>query len=52
MLDLQLSEEHETLRKTVESFARSVVAPRAEEMDRTEEFPYDVIAQMAAMGLF
>ena len=52
MLDLALSEEHETLRKTVESFARSVVAPRAEEMDRTEEFPYDIVAQMGAMGLF
>ena len=52
MLDLQLSEEHETLRKTVESFARSVVAPRAEEMDRTEEFPYDLVAAMGQMGLF
>jgi short/branched chain acyl-CoA dehydrogenase len=52
VLDLGLSEEHETLRKTVESFARSVVAPRAEEMDRTEEFPYDIVAQMAQMGLF
>ena len=52
MLDLGLSEEHETLRKTVESFARSVVAPRAEEMDRTEEFPYDIVAGMAQMGLF
>ncbi len=52
MLDLGLSEEHETLRKTVESFARSVVAPRAEEMDRTEEFPYDIVAGMASMGLF
>ncbi|MGI8681245.1 MAG: acyl-CoA dehydrogenase family protein [Mycobacteriales bacterium] len=52
MLDLGLSEEHETLRKTVESFARSVVAPRAEEMDRTEEFPYDIVASMGDMGLF
>jgi len=52
VLDLGLSEEHETLRKTVESFARSVVAPRAEEMDRTEEFPYDIVAGMASMGLF
>jgi len=52
VLDLGLSEEHETLRKTVESFARSVVAPRAEEMDRTEEFPYDIVAGMAQMGLF
>ncbi|MGI8698971.1 MAG: acyl-CoA dehydrogenase family protein, partial [Mycobacteriales bacterium] len=52
MLDLGLSEEHETLRKTVESFARSVVAPRAEEMDRTAEFPYDIVAGMAQMGLF
>src|SRR3954463_9801892 len=40
------------LRKTVEQFARTVVAPRAEEMDETGEFPYDVVRAMGEMGLF
>src|SRR3954462_2261305 len=51
-MDFRLSDEHEALRKTVETFAREVVAPQAAEHDRTEEFPYDVIAQMGQMGLF
>ncbi|MDQ1698798.1 MAG: short-chain 2-methylacyl-CoA dehydrogenase [Frankiaceae bacterium] len=51
-MDFRLSDEHEALRKTVEEFAREVVAPQAEEADRTEEFPYDVIRQMGEMGLF
>jgi short/branched chain acyl-CoA dehydrogenase len=52
MVDFRLSEEQEALRKTVEDFARKVVAPRAEYHDETGEFPYEVIAQMGQMGLF
>jgi short/branched chain acyl-CoA dehydrogenase len=51
-MDFRLSDEHEALRKTVEEFAREVVAPQAEHYDRTEEFPYPVIRQMGEMGLF
>jgi short-chain 2-methylacyl-CoA dehydrogenase len=51
-VDHRLSDEHEALRKSVESFARDVVAPQAEESDRTGEFPYDVVRQMGEMGLF
>jgi alkylation response protein AidB-like acyl-CoA dehydrogenase len=47
-----LDDEHEALRKTVEGFARDVVAPQAEAADRSGEFPYDVIRQMGEMGLF
>ncbi len=47
-----LDDEHEALRKTVEEFARDVVAPQAEHADRTGEFPYDVIRQMGEIGLF
>ena len=47
-----MSDEHEALRKSVEDFARDVVAPQAEHADRTGEFPYDVIAKMGEMGLF
>src|SRR3954470_13286231 len=51
-MDFRLSDEHEALRKTVETFARDVVAPQAAENDRTGEFPYGVIRQMGDMGLF
>jgi len=52
MVDFRLAEEQEALRKTVEDFARKVVAPQAEHHDETCEFPYEVVAQMADMGLF
>ena len=51
-MDFRLSDEHEAHRKTVEQFAREVVAPQAEAADRDEAFPYDVIRQMGEMGLF
>jgi alkylation response protein AidB-like acyl-CoA dehydrogenase len=51
-VDHRLTDEHEALRKSVEGFARDVVAPQAEESDRSGEFPYDVIRQMGEMGLF
>jgi short/branched chain acyl-CoA dehydrogenase len=51
-MDFRLSDEQEAFRKTVEQFARSVVAPRAEEMDETCEFPYDIVKGMAGLGLF
>jgi short/branched chain acyl-CoA dehydrogenase len=51
-MDFRLSDEQEAFRKTVEQFARTVVAPRAEEMDETCEFPYDIVKGMAEMGLF
>ncbi|MQA87675.1 MAG: acyl-CoA dehydrogenase [Streptosporangiales bacterium] len=52
VLDYRLDEEREALRKTVEQFAREVVAPRAAELDESGEFPYDLVAQMGGMGLF
>src|SRR4051794_13687652 len=51
-MDFRLDREHEELRRTVEQFARDVVAPQAERLDRDEEFPYDVVRQMGQMGLF
>src|SRR5689334_1849358 len=51
-MDFRLSDEHEALRKTVEAFAREVVAPQAEASDESGEFPYPVIRQMGEMGLF
>jgi short/branched chain acyl-CoA dehydrogenase len=52
VLDTRLSEEQQSLRKTVEAFAREVVAPVAAHHDATKTFPYDVVRQMGEMGLF
>ena len=52
MLDTRLTAEQEQLRKTVEEFAREVVAPVAAHHDATKTFPYDVVRQMGQMGLF
>ncbi|MEU0571458.1 acyl-CoA dehydrogenase family protein [Nonomuraea sp. NPDC005983] len=47
-----LSDEYEELRKTVEAFARDVVAPVIGDYYEREAFPYDIVRQMGAMGLF
>jgi len=52
MLDTQLTDEQQQLRKTVEEFAREVVAPVAARHDEEHSFPYEVVAQMGTMGLF
>jgi alkylation response protein AidB-like acyl-CoA dehydrogenase len=51
-MDLELTEEHEALRATVEDFARKEVAPVIGELYERGEFPYDLVAKMGAMGLF
>ena len=48
---LELSAEHLAFKKSVEQFAREVVAPRAAEIDETGQFPLDVIRATAGRGL-
>jgi short-chain 2-methylacyl-CoA dehydrogenase len=50
-MDLDLSHEHELVRDTVRDFAREKVAPVAEELDREHRFPYDLVAELAELGL-
>jgi short/branched chain acyl-CoA dehydrogenase len=50
-MDLDLSQEHELLRNTVREFATERVAPVAEELDRESRFPYELVAEMAELGL-
>jgi len=50
-VQLRLSEEHQLFRDTVREFAREVIAPRAAEMDRTAEFPFDLTDRMAELDL-
>ena len=50
-MDFDLSDEHELLRRTVREFAEQRIAPVAEELDREHRFPYDIVAEMAELGL-
>jgi short-chain 2-methylacyl-CoA dehydrogenase len=49
-MDFALDDETELLQHTVRDFARSEVAPAAEELDRTHSFPYEIVRQMAELG--
>jgi len=51
-LDTRLTTEQLELKKTVEAFAREVVAPVIHAHDEAHSFPYDVVKQMGDMGLF
>ncbi len=46
-----LSDEHELVRRTVRDFAVQRVAPVAEELDREHRFPYELVAELAQLGL-
>src|SRR5258707_12110185 len=50
-ISLQLTSEHEELRRAVRDFARKEILPVAAHFDETGEFPYDVIKKMGKMGL-
>ena len=50
-MDFDLTEEHRMIRDMSRDFADEVIAPRAEEMERTGEYPYDIYAQMAELGM-
>ncbi|HZZ64148.1 MAG TPA: acyl-CoA dehydrogenase family protein [Candidatus Baltobacteraceae bacterium] len=50
-MNFDLTDEQQAIRSTVREFAVERVAPRAEEMDREEAFPYDLVKEMAQIGL-
>ena len=50
-MDYELSGEQQLLRDTVREFAETRVAPAAEELDREARFPYELVAEMAELGL-
>jgi alkylation response protein AidB-like acyl-CoA dehydrogenase len=50
-MDFDLTAEHKMIREMARDFADKVIAPRAEDMERTGEYPYDIIAQMAELGM-
>lgn len=50
-MDLDLTPEQELIRDTVRTFARERVQPVAAELDLTGRFPYDLVAELAELGL-
>jgi alkylation response protein AidB-like acyl-CoA dehydrogenase len=50
-VNFDLAEEHELVRRTVRDFAEQRIAPVAEELDREERFPYDIVGELAELGL-
>jgi short/branched chain acyl-CoA dehydrogenase len=50
-VNFDLTEEHELVRRTVRDFAEQRIAPVAEELDREERFPYEIVAELAELGL-
>ncbi len=50
-MDFDLTKEQQMIRQEVRKFARQEIAPRAEEMERTGEYPYDIMEKMADLGL-
>jgi short-chain 2-methylacyl-CoA dehydrogenase len=50
-VNFDLSEEHELIRGTVRELATERIAPVAEELDREHRFPYEIIAELAELGL-
>ncbi|WP_134670628.1 acyl-CoA dehydrogenase [Halorussus marinus] len=50
-MDFSLSTEQKQIRDMVAEFADEEIKPRAEEIDETDEFPRDLVDEMADLGL-
>jgi short/branched chain acyl-CoA dehydrogenase len=50
-VDFDLTPEQELLRETVRTFARQRVAPVAAELDHEGRFPYELVSELAQLGL-
>ena len=50
-LNYQLGDDINALRETVKAFADAEIAPRAAEIDRTDQFPMDLWQKMGELGL-
>ena len=51
MLNFDLGETADAIRETVQDFASNEIAPRAAEIDRTNQFPRDLWPKIGALGL-
>jgi short-chain 2-methylacyl-CoA dehydrogenase len=50
-MNFEPTEEQQLLRSTVREFAETRVAPVAEELDREARFPYELVTELAELGL-
>jgi short-chain 2-methylacyl-CoA dehydrogenase len=51
-MDFELSQEQQAIRDTCRDFAREVIVPAAEDLDREHRFGYGIVRQMGELGLF
>jgi hypothetical protein len=50
-MDFTLTEEHRLIRDTARRIAKEKIAPRAAEIDETQEYPHDIFAAFRETGL-
>ena len=50
-MNFDVEREHKLVRDTVRQFALEKIAPVAEELDREKRFPYELVAELADIGL-
>src|SRR6516225_5829398 len=51
IVDFTFNDEQQMVQKLCREFAEEEIKPRAEEMDRTGELPYEIVRKMADLGL-
>jgi len=51
LMDFDLTPEQELIRDTVRTFARERVQPIAQELDLESRFPYELVSELAELGL-
>ena len=49
-MNFDLTDEQKAIQSLARDFAQNEVKPKAEEMDRNESFPYDLVKKMAELG--
>ena len=50
-MDFLLTEEQQMIKDMTRKFVDNIVAPQAEEFDHTGAYPYEIISQMAELGM-
>ena len=50
-MDFDLKEQHKMIRDMARDFAREVIRPRSEEIEKTGNYPYDIMKKMAQLGM-
>lgn len=50
-MDFDLPREHEDFRAVIRDFAEQRIAPIAEELDREHRFPYEIVTELAELGV-